>query len=87
MGTVDMISKFDKLFDRLNSSAMNAKKSFNRPFKGSQEQVQFLQEIQFLGQLKIFNRTGKYFPEDALLFLLDKGVINTSLEGILGHQG
>lgn len=45
VGTIDFIDHFDKLFDVLNSSAINNPKEYGKVFTGSKKQIQFLEQI------------------------------------------
>ncbi|KAG5864821.1 hypothetical protein JTB14_034048 [Gonioctena quinquepunctata] len=42
--TVSFIENMDKLFDLFNSSKFGKVKDFNRPFMGSEEQIEFLEK-------------------------------------------
>lgn len=55
MATVELIAKFDKLFDIFNSSTLSSPKKFNNPFKGDTYQLNFLKEMKiYLQQLKVY---------------------------------
>lgn len=45
LGTIDFIEKLDKLFDILNSSALNNPKEYGKVFTGSEKQIRFLKEM------------------------------------------
>lgn len=60
--TSDIICTFDKLFDLLNSSDLNAKKEYHKPFNGSKYQMEFLEStLKLIEQLKVYNLTTKKF--------------------------
>lgn len=43
--TIQFIQKIDRLFDLLNSSRVSGSKDFNRPFKGTEVQITFLNQM------------------------------------------
>lgn len=56
VGTIDFIDHFDKLFDILNSFAINSPKEYGKVFTGSEKQIQFLEQmISFLKSIKVIN--------------------------------
>lgn len=58
--TIDLIDHFDKLFDILNSSAVNNSKEYGKVFTGSNKQMNFLQEmLYFLKCIKVINKKNK----------------------------
>lgn len=59
IGTIEVVDKFNKLFDLLNSSATEEKNQFKKVFEGDEGQLKYLDEIiQFFKGLKVFNQTG-----------------------------
>lgn len=53
---IDFIDHFDKLFDILNSSALNSPKEYGQVFSGSEKQIQILEEMLcILKNIKIIN--------------------------------
>lgn len=61
VGTIDLIDQFDKLFDMLNSSTATNPKKYGKVFTGSQNQLQFLEEIiYFLKCIKVIDNNGTY---------------------------
>lgn len=61
-GTVSFIEKMDQLFDMLNSNRFTDCKEFNKPFMGTDKQINFLSEIDNLFKnLKVKDSSGKDF--------------------------
>lgn len=59
-GTVEVISRFDKLFDIVNSSKVFTSKPFNKAFKGQEEYLAFLDDTRnFLAQVKIVSKENR----------------------------
>ncbi|EZA62148.1 THAP domain-containing protein, partial [Ooceraea biroi] len=59
VGTIDFINHFDKLFDILNSSALNNPKEYGQVFTGSRKQMQFLERmIHLLETINVINDKG-----------------------------
>lgn len=55
INTVEIIEKFDKLFDVLNSSKFRESKKFRRPFFANQKQKKLLSKMNiFLGNIIFF---------------------------------
>lgn len=60
MSTVEVIEKFNKLFDVLNSSFKNTYTMYQTVFKGEKYQLDFLNEMyDFIQNLQIFNSQGR----------------------------
>jgi len=56
VGTIDFIDHFDKLFDILNSLAINSPKEYGKVFTGSEKQIGFLEQmIHFLKSINVIN--------------------------------
>jgi len=56
VGTIDFIDHFDKLFDILNSLAINSPKEYRKVFTGSKKQIHFLEQmIHFLKSINVIN--------------------------------
>lgn len=52
--TIEIIDKFDKLFDMLNSLNFKTTKKFNKPFTGDDYQINFLNEmLEYIKSIKI----------------------------------
>lgn len=61
-GTATLLEKFDHLFDILNSSTYATKNQFKKPYKGTVNQVQFLNEmLDILDNMQVYKEaeTGK----------------------------
>lgn len=59
VGTIDVIDRFDKLFDILNSSSVVNPKEYGKVFTGSNKQMQFLEEmLSFLKCIKVIDDNG-----------------------------
>lgn len=57
IATIKFIEDMDKLFDIFNSSKRPAKKSYNRPFKGTDVQYSHLKYMEsFFKELQVFNK-------------------------------
>lgn len=57
---IEVIEKFDKLFDILNSSLKNSYNIYQKVFKGEKYQLDFLNEMyNFIKNLKIYNKHGE----------------------------
>ena len=57
MGTAELISQFDSLFDSVNSSTLNSAKDLRRPITAKSNHVQFLNKtISFIKSLKVYGR-------------------------------
>lgn len=55
-GTIHLLSTFDKLFDIFNSSNLKSTKLFNKPFRGDDHQIKFLNDtLQFLNKINVHN--------------------------------
>lgn len=58
--TAELLALFDKLFDLLNSSSFKVRKKWNRPFKGTDEQINFLYYmLKLLQNLKLIDPVTK----------------------------
>ena len=56
MGTAEFLSKFDSLFDCVNSSTINCTKTFRRAVTMTSSHMSFLKEMfNFIDKLKVFN--------------------------------
>lgn len=61
VGTIDFIEKLDKLFDILNSSALNNPKEYGKVFNGSEKQKEFLQQMLHLFKyITLINANGSH---------------------------
>lgn len=62
--TVNLITKFNNLFDVLNSSSPNSPKQYCLPYSGSDFQKNFLNEmLEYIKTIQIFNRYGEEITE------------------------
>lgn len=58
-GTVNMLEKFDHLFDLLNASTTKTTNQFRKPYTGTETQQQFLHTMfNSLGSMKVFSKTN-----------------------------
>jgi hypothetical protein len=56
MGTAEFISKFDSLFDSVNSSTLHSPKDLKRAITEKSNNINFLKEvINFIISLKVYN--------------------------------
>lgn len=59
IGTIEVLEKFNKLFDLVNSSYIRNENKFKKVYEGADYQVSYLNEMEtFLENLKIFNKKG-----------------------------
>ncbi|CAB3997222.1 Hypothetical predicted protein [Paramuricea clavata] len=59
-GTSELLSKFDKVFDCLNSSSFKAGKILNRPITSTSSHLQFMNEMNpFIASIKVINPQSK----------------------------
>ncbi|CAB3980293.1 Transposable element P transposase [Paramuricea clavata] len=59
-GTSELLSKFDKVFDCLNSSSFKAGKILNRPITSTSSHLQFMKEmIPFIASIRVINPQNK----------------------------
>lgn len=80
--TVDLITKFNNLFDVLNSSSPNSPKQYCVPYSGSDFQKKFLKEmLEYIKTIKIFNRHGDEIT-DTFSFLKCWQITINSLIGL-----
>lgn len=60
VGTSELIDRFDKLFDILNSSSFNCSKMYNRAFKNDDFQKEFLSDCrEFFKSVKVIDKNNK----------------------------
>lgn len=60
LGTIEVIEKFNNLFDILNSQDLKNPNKYKTVFEGSPDQMKYLDDmIEFLKKLKILNKKGQ----------------------------
>ena len=56
-GTADLISKFDDLFDCLNSSSLNSAKTYKKPIRNGSTHIKYITEmIKFIASIKVVDK-------------------------------
>lgn len=64
LGTIEVIEKFNNLFDILNSQDLKNPNKYKTVFEGSPDQMKYLDDmIEFLKKLKILNKKGQDFSQ------------------------
>ena len=56
-GTADLISKFDDLFDCLNSSSLNSAKTYKKPIRNGSTHIKYITKmIKFIASIKVVDK-------------------------------